>query len=534
MIKKQAAATGWQIDFQPHKHLLQTGHDPVRLFRELAGLGELTVRADITGLPDFADLEPEDAYLGWQLTLEGEHLPRADIEAIFERVEDDCDLRLSPLQNQPASPIAEPVDEPAEVFAFGPVTTAESTPEASQDADNQSEKLPAANSWIRVPADKIDSLIKLAGELAITQSMLGEIGENFDESKLDQLADGLTELERNSRELQEGIMRIRMLPVSFVFNRFPPLVDDVSSKMGKQVELKFSGEQTELDKTVMEKIGDPLMQLVRNALEHGLEMPGDRRAAGKPETGLLHLNACHQGGDIVIEIHDDGAGLNEDKIRKALECGLISAEDKLSPAQIHDLVFLPGFSTADAGSGISGRGAGLDVVRKNINSLGGSVEVISGRGEGARFTIRLPLTLAVMAGQIIQVADERYILPLSSIVESLEIHAGDIKRVSGKGELYPLRDEYIPVIRLYEIFDIEPQVTELDKGLLVVAEGDNQKVGLFIDDLLGQQQVNIKSLETHYRKVTGLSGATVLGDGTVALILDVAGLAALYRQLPEE
>lgn len=528
-----STGAGWQIDFQPHKHLLQTGNDPVRLFRELAELGELTVQADTTGLPDFADLEPEDAYLGWQLTLKGEHIPREDIEGIFEWVEDDCDWRLTPLQNQSASPIAEPVIESTEVSAFEPAVRAESVQDSSKVADCTVEKSPAARSSIRVAADKIDSLINLVGELVITQSMLSEVGENFDESKLSQLADGLTELERSSRELQEGIMRIRMLPISFAFNRFPRLVHDVSTKMGKQVELKLTGEQTELDKTVMEKIGDPLVHLVRNSLEHGLEMPEDRRAAGKSETGLLHLNAYHQGGNIVIEIHDDGAGLNEEKIRsKALERGLISADDKLSPAQIHDLIFLPGFSTAGAVSDISGRGVGMDVVRKNINSLGGSVEVKSERGLGSRFTIRLPLTLAIMDGQTIQVADERYILPLISIVESLEIKPGDIKRGSGKGEIYPLRDEYIPVIRLYEIFDIAPRVTELEKGLLVVVEGDNQKVGLFIDDLLGQQQVVIKSLETNYRKVTGLSGATILGDGTVALILDVAGLAALYRQPP--
>lgn len=526
-----AETAGWRIDFRPHAHLLQTGNDPVRMFRELAELGELTVEADTQALPDFADMEPEDAYLSWQLTLHGEDIPREEIDEVFEWVEDDCDLVITPLQGEA---ITDPTDEAPEPAA-APESTVARTEEPKADAESAPAKSPTASSSIRVATDKIDSLINLVGELVITQSMLSQVGEDFDESKLTQLADGLSELERNSRELQEGIMRIRMLPISFAFNRFPRLVHDLSAQMGKQVELKLSGEQTELDKTVMEKIGDPLVHLVRNSLDHGLEMPEERRAAGKDETGLLHLDAYHQGGNIVIEIHDDGAGLNEEKIlSKALERELISADDNLSADQIHDLIFLPGFSTADAVSDISGRGVGMDVVRKNINSLGGSIEVKSERGQGSTFTIRLPLTLAIMDGQTIQVADERYILPLISIVESLEIKSGEIKRVSGKGELYSLRDEYIPVIRLYEIFDLEPRVTDLEKGLLVVVEGDNQKVGLFIDDLLGQQQVVIKSLETNYRKVTGLSGATILGDGTVALILDVPGLAALYRHPPKK
>ena len=525
-----AETAGWRINFRPHAHLLQTGNDPVRMFRELGELGELTVEAETQALPDFADMEPEDAYLSWQLTLHGEDIPREEIDEVFEWVEDDCDLVITPLQGEATTyNPSEPADEAPEPATVSEPTVAK-TEKTKADPDSAPAKSQATSSSIRVATDKIDSLINLVGELVITQSMLSQVGEDFDESKLTQLADGLSELERNSRELQEGIMRIRMLPISFAFNRFPRLVHDLSTQMGKQVELKLSGEQTELDKTVMEKIGDPLVHLVRNSLDHGLEMPEERRAAGKVETGLLHLDAYHQGGNIVIEIHDDGAGLNEEKIlSKALERELISAEDNLSADQIHDLIFLPGFSTADAVSDISGRGVGMDVVRKNINSLGGSIEVKSERGKGSTFTIRLPLTLAIMDGQTIQVADERYILPLISIVESLEIKSGEIKRVSGKGELYSLRDEYIPVIRLYEIFDLEPRVTELEKGLLVVVEGDNQKVGLFIDDLLGQQQVVIKSLETNYRKVTGLSGATILGDGTVALILDVSGLAALYR-----
>jgi two-component system chemotaxis sensor kinase CheA len=280
----------------------------------------------------------------------------------------------------------------------------------------------------------------------------------------------------------------------------------------------------------MEKIGDPLVHLVRNSLDHGLETPDKRLASGKDETGVLALNAYQQGGSIVIEIEDDGAGLNEEKIfQKAVEKGLVNAKEKLPPEKIHELIFLPGFSTADVVSDISGRGVGMDVVRKNISSLGGSVDVTSERGVGTTFTIRLPLTLAIMDGQSIKVAEQNYILPLVSIIESIEIKQADVKLVAGKGELYDLRDEYVPVIRLYDTFNLEPKVTDLEDGLLVIVEGDGQKVGLFIDELLGQQQVVIKSLETNYRKVLGLSGATILGDGTVALILDVPGLISLYR-----
>ncbi|MFW5427253.1 MAG: chemotaxis protein CheA [Methylophagaceae bacterium] len=529
---------GWEITFRPHKHLFQTGNDPVRMLRELASLGDLTSKLDDSGLPDFADLEPEDSYLSWQLTLKGD-IPKEEVVEIFEWVDDDCDLAIEAILQEPTNveiavaqldknemesqPVAEVQQESK------PEQTAEPVAPVKAVAKKTAASPPAATS-IRVGTDKVDSLINLVGELVITQSMLSQIGDNFVPDMLPQLIDGLAQLERNSREMQEAIMRIRMLPISFAFNRFPRLVHDLSDKSGKKVELKLTGEQTELDKTVMEKIGDPLVHLVRNSLDHGLETPEVRLAAGKDETGTIQLNAFHQGGNIIIEIIDDGAGLNEEKIfSKAVEKGLVEANAELSPEKIHELIFLPGFSTADVVSDISGRGVGMDVVRSNITGLGGSVEIKSKRGEGSTFTIRLPLTLAIMDGQTIRVANENYIIPLISIIETLEVKESDMKYVSGKGELYPLRDEYVPVIRLYDIFNLEPTITTLEEGLLVIVEGESQKIGLFIDDLLGQQQVVIKSLETNYRKVVGLSGATILGDGTVALILDVPGLMALYR-----
>jgi len=534
---------GWKIDFRPHRHLFQTGNDPVRIFRELASLGELSAEVNDDKLPLFSYLDPEESYLAWVLTLRG-NVAETDVMEIFEWVDDDCDLTISRLTDYSATPtsevqLANASSEPVtEVPTPSQETTAivalpETAPNiAATPAAAKTKVSPAttAAASIRVGTDKVDSLINMVGELVITQSMLSQIGDNFTPEMLPQLIDGLAQLERNTREMQEGIMRIRMLPISFAFNRFPRLVHDMTNKMGKQVELKLTGEQTELDKTVMEKIGDPLVHLVRNSLDHGLETPEVRLAAGKNETGLLQLKAFHQGGNIVIEIHDDGAGLNEDKIlAKAIEKGLVSENDVMSPEKIHELIFLPGFSTADLVTDVSGRGVGMDVVRKNINSLGGTVEVVSKRGEGSIFTIRLPLTLAIMDGQTIRVGGENYIIPLISIIETLEIKATDMKPVSGKGELYKLRDEYVPIIRLYSVFNLSPHITDIEQGLLVIVEGEGQKVGLFIDDLLGQQQVVIKSLETNYRKVVGVSGATILGDGTVALILDVPGVMALYR-----
>lgn len=518
-------STGWQIFFKPHSHLLQTGNDPVRMLQELAELGELSVDMDASALPAFSDLEPEDCYLAWTMELRGD-VTLEQINEIFEWVEGDCELNVTPLSEQRVT-VAEQ-DEPAPlVEELDPAASTNNAPVI----ETKKAATDTVASSIRVGTDKVDSLIDLVGELVITQSMLSQLGENFDLSRVQQLIDGLEQLERNTRELQEGIMRIRMLPISFAFNRFPRLVHDLSAKMGKQVELKLSGEQTELDKTVMEKIGDPLVHLVRNSLDHGLETPEKRLASGKPETGLLHLNAYHQGGTIVIEISDDGAGLNEEKILgKAIERGLVSSDETLSPEKIHELIFMPGFSTADEVSDVSGRGVGMDVVRKNIHSLGGSVDVSSTAGVGSTFTIRLPLTLAIMDGQTIQVGDQRYIIPLISIIESVEIKPGTVKQVTGKGEVYSLRDEYVPIIRLYELFNLTPRSDKLEDGLLVVVEFEDRKVGLLVDELLAQQQVVIKSLESNYRKVTGMAGATILGDGTVALILDISGLLTLYRQ----
>ena len=537
---------GWIIDVKPHTDLLMTGNEPFRMFRELqelVGEGNLEVLANTDDIPELTSLNPEDCTIHWRLTVTAA-TPVEEIKAIFEWVEDECDLTYTPLAGDSANAEAAASSDDAassgDAALVAPVadaSAADSTapavqPEASPaDKPAKAAKAPKASkkaaesSSIRVSIDKVDSLINMVGELVITQSMLGQLGQDFDLSRLAKLQEGLSQLEQNTRELQESVMKIRMMPISFAFSRFPRLVRDLGGQLGKKVLLETIGEQTELDKTVMEKINDPLVHLVRNSMDHGLETTEDRIAAGKSEEGTITLNAYHQGGNIVIEVADDGAGLNEDRIlKKAIEKGLVPENNSLTPEEIHNLIFLPGFSTAEAVSDISGRGVGMDVVRRNIQALNGSIEVKSQRGVGSTFIIRLPLTLAILDGQLVRVCEETYIFPLVSIVESIQIHRSSLNHVTGSQYVMQLRDEYIPIVRLDEIFGLRDASDTVDEMMLVVVEGDNEKIGVVVDDLLGQQQVVIKSLEQNYGKVAGISGATILGDGTVALIIDISGL----------
>ena len=524
---------GWKIAFSPHANLLKTGNDPVRMFRELASLGELKVTADFQGVPDFYDLDPEECHLSWNIELKGD-ATESDVDEIFDWVEDDCDLAIQPLLQQ----VAEIVQPPAVTQALASVEEEQAeviTPKkpAAKKSTKETKK-PAAktSSSIRVDTGKIDTLINMVGELVITQSMLSLVGEQFDISKLDQLKNGLSQLERHTRELQESVMNIRMLPISFVFSRFPRLVHDLSTKLGKNIELVMIGENTEVDKTVVELLSDPLVHLVRNSLDHGIEMPEDRLAAGKPEIGTIFLEAYHRGGNIVIEVRDDGKGLNKEMLKaKAIEKGLIEEDAVLTDKQTFELIFMAGFSTAEKLTDVSGRGVGMDVVRRNIQSLGGNIEISSELGKGSTIAIFLPLTLAILDGQSIAVGDERFIVPLGSIIESVVIDKSMINRVVGKGETFRLREEYLPIVRMHEIFDVKTaQAKDLTEGLIVVVDGQGMRCGLFVDDLLGQQQVVIKSLEANYRKVEGVSAATILGDGSVALILDIPGLVRLSNQ----
>jgi len=525
----------WQIEFIPEHHLVQTGNDPLLLFSALADYGDLAVKAICKNLPCLNQIDAEELYLSWQLTLKSS-ASESDIKEVFEWVEDECELTF--IEEKPTNEseqASEKIIEPVEIAAEEPTETplanlnnSDLNTNPAQTEEKTVTKVKADVGSIRVGVDKVDSLINLVGELVITQSMLSELGNDFDMTKVERLNSGLEQLLQNTKELQESVMRIRMLPISFAFNRFPRLVHDLSKKTGKEVELILNGEQTELDKTVMEQIGDPLVHLVRNAVDHGIEPSEVRLANGKPAKGTITLNAYHQGGSIVIEINDDGGGIDRQAVfNKALEKGIVDAKTTLTDSQVFDLLFEPGFSTAKEVSDISGRGVGMDVVKKNIQSLGGRIQVESEPGEGSTFKVNLPLTLAILDGQLVKVGTEVYIIPLITIVESLQAQTELINRVSGDMILYRLREDNVPVIPIYQAFNIPAECKEVDNSLLVVVEADGQKVGLMVDDLLAQQQVVIKSLNDNYQQVEGISGATILGDGSVAMILDIPGMIQL-------
>lgn len=385
---------------------------------------------------------------------------------------------------------------------------------------------------IRVGVDKVDQLINLVGELVITQAMLAQSADRLDPALNERLFSGLSQLERNTRDLQESVMSIRMLPISGVFNRFPRVVRDLSQKLGKQVDLITSGESTELDKGLIERITDPLTHLVRNSIDHGIEMPDARIAMGKTAAGMIRLSASQQSGNIVIEVADDGAGLRRDRILdKAKERGL-PVSDAMSDQDVWALIMEPGFSTAEQVTEVSGRGVGMDVVRKNVSALGGRIEIDSVAGAGTRMTVRLPLTLAILDGMSVAVGAETYIIPLDHVIESLQPTRAMLKAISGTERLIQVRDEYLPVTALHEVFGVKPRTTDFTQGIMVILESDGARGALFVDDLVGQQQVVIKSLEANYRRVPGVSAATIMGDGRVALILDVAALLSRSQSRP--
>lgn len=391
-------------------------------------------------------------------------------------------------------------------------------------------KTASGDSSIRVPTEKIDQIINLVGELVITQAMLAQSAAGVDPVVFERLHSRLGQLERNTRDLQEAAMSVRMMPMSFVFSRFPRVVRDVAAKLGKEVELVTLGEGTELDKGLIERIVDPLTHLVRNSLDHGLETPEEREAAGKSRKGRVTLNARHLGGNIVIEVTDDGRGLRRDKIlAKARERG-IPVSDSMADGDVWGLIFEAGFSTADVVTDVSGRGVGMDVVRRNILEMGGRVEIDSTAGVGTRITIRLPLTLAILDGMSIRVGSEIYILPLGTVAESLQPGPDAIRTMSGNERVIHVRGEYLPVVALHEVFNVSSAAAKTgSEGIIVILEAEGGRTALLVDDLVGQHQVVIKSLEANYRKIAGISGATIMGDGRVALILDTGFLVGLAR-----
>ncbi|WP_341920889.1 chemotaxis protein CheA [Hydrocarboniphaga effusa] len=520
------ASTGWAIRFVPMADLFRSGNDPLRILRELAELGSLHSELEFAdGIPGFGALDAESCYLRWNLRLET-LASESEVRELFAWVEDECELHLEPLSAAVAEPVvAVPVPEavpPAAANGEDKVVPIG----AAAPARTQPQRNPAAalDSSIRVSTNKIDGLINLVGELVITQASLSQYAQGLDPLGHERLLSAVQQLEHTTRRLQESVMSTRMLPIDAVFSRFPRMVHDLATKLGKQVRLQTVGEGTELDKSVIERIGDPLTHLLRNAIDHGIESIDDRVAAGKPAQGTVTLRAAHQAGQIVIDIADDGRGLSRARILEKARSNGIAVADNASDADVWNLIFAPGFSTASEVTDVSGRGVGMDVVKRNILSLGGQVELSSTEGQGATVRIRLPLTLAIVDGMSVAVGEDTYIVPLSSVVECLQPTVSQIKRIGADAMLVAVRSEYLPLLDLHTLFGLPGAGRDAHESILVIVEAEGRKVALQLDELLGQQQVVIKSLEANYRRLPLFSGATILGDGRVALILDIVEL----------
>jgi two-component system chemotaxis sensor kinase CheA len=502
----------WRIRLRPHPSLFNNASEPLLLIRELGRIGRPMVTADLDRLPPFDRLDPETAYLGWTIDLETE-APRARIEEVFEFVNDQCDVSIE----QAGSEAAPPTPAVPETTVQAPRTELTET---------RRPDMPAAAQSVRVDVEKVDRLVNLVGELVINQAMLVQMGALLPSDMCPGLINGLETLSQHLRELQDGVMAIRTQPVRSVFSRMPRLVRELSGQLGKEARLVITGEGTEIDKTVIEQLADPLTHLLRNAIDHGLEPPADRIAVGKPPEGRIHLAAEHRSGRIVIEVSDDGRGINRDRVlAKARSRGLIADDAQPGDEEIDNLIFHPGLSTSDTVSNVSGRGVGMDVVRRNIQALGGRITVQSRKGTGSRFLLSLPLTLAILDGMIVAVGRESYIVPLTNIVESLRPRRRDIHAVVGSGDVVAIRGEYVPLLYLARHFGVPAAEEDASRGIVVVVENESAgQVGLVVDELLGQQQVVVKSLEANYGYVEGVGGATILGNGRVALILDIASL----------
>lgn len=502
------------------------------LFRDIPGLG--TIQALSADSKDYRLFAVQTASTDEDL------LDLFTFHVSREQIDIRSAAAMEPVAAVAVAPVAPVEPEAAAGFGFfdGAPGAPSSMPEVHAEAKSSAKAVvkaaapPAAQpeaATIRVAISKVDQLINLVGELVITQAMLAQNSRALDPAVYQQLLTGLADLDRNTRDLQESVMSIRMIPMSIVFSRFPRMLRDLAGKLGKKVDFVTQGEATELDKGLVEKITDPLTHLVRNSCDHGIEMPADRLAAGKSETGTITLSASHQGGSIVIEVRDDGKGLSREKIlNKARERGL-DVSDQMSDADVWGLIFAPGFSTAEVVTDVSGRGVGMDVVKRNIAALNGTVEIDSAEGFGMRVAVRLPLTLAIMDGMSVGVGDEVYILPLSSVVESFQVKSDAVSTVGQGSQLVKVRDEYMPVIELEKVFQVPRFDFEKNSDIMVVVEADGSRVVLLVDELLGQQQVVVKNLESNYRKVPNVSGATILGDGKVALILDTGALVRRSR-----
>ncbi len=542
------AAPGWIIRLKPRRELYAKANDVLLLMRELERLGPITPQIDAAALPTLDGLDAEQAYFTWEVRLDAD-VTRAQVREVFEFVEDDCELTIE------AAPAAEeftpaPFDmaallqasaapsEPAAPIDIAALIAAsrdpnEPAPEApAPRAPVAKSEAPAAQATIRCDPARIDRLIDLVGELVINQAMLAQRVSECGLGQTSQVAMGLEDLEQLTREIQDSVMAIRAQPVRSVFQRMPRLVREVAAMVNKQVRLVTEGEGTEVDKTVIERISEPITHMLRNAIDHGLETTEERAAAGKPSEGEIRLRALHRSGRIVIEVEDDGRGINREKVFSiAVKKGLIAADAQLSDEEIDNLIFLPGFSTASSVSDISGRGVGMDVVRRSVQGLGGRINITSRPGHGSTFTMSLPLTLAVLDGMVVDVAGQTLVAPISAIVESLQPEPHQIHKLGPRGAVLSIRDEYVPLIDVGEVFGYRAEAAPPLKSVMLLVEGeDGSRAALCVDSIQGQRQVVIKSLEANYRQVEGIAAATILGDGRVALIIDVDTVVAMRRR----
>ena len=537
----------WIIRLTPNANLYAKANEAALLLRELLRLGEAEVELDTSQLPSLADLDPEGAYLTWTVTLTTDR-DIAAIREIFEFVEDDCELEVFERPEFNFFGMDEPAPEASAGDAAAAATPAVMKgPDAAKQHEAeapsasvthpvdvmaaQAETSSSVGTTIRVDLDRVDRMIDLVGELVITEAMLNQRVLEAGLARTSAVAMALEELEALTREIQDSVMAIRAQPVRSVFQRMPRLVRELAIQTGKQVRLIMEGEGTEVDKTVIERISDPLTHMIRNAIDHGLESPATRAAAGKPPEGLVRLTALHRSGRIVIEVADDGAGINRSRVRaKAIERGLVGAEAQLTDDEIDNLIFLPGFSTAEAISDISGRGVGMDVVRRSVQAMGGRISITSRPGQGSTFTLSLPLTLAVLDGMVVRTSEQTLIIPLGAVLETLRPNTADIYPLDNRNSVLALRGGYVPIVDIAEVLEFgqRSNVPEQSVALLVESEGGSRAI-LLVDEIQGQRQVVIKSIEANYRAVYGIAAATVMGDGHVALILDVDAIVSVTR-----
>jgi two-component system chemotaxis sensor kinase CheA len=549
------APSAWRVDYIPGPQAFDNGGEPLLLIGELAGIGGTLVSADFDRLPMLGELAPETSYCGWTFSVPHE-VSEDDIRGIFDFLSPECTVGVvradqyvapeapeaiepvvapapAPVAAAPAQPAPTPAPAAAKPAAPAPAKApapAPAKPKAGKDAPAEDGDATPRNivaaSTIRVELDKLDRLINLVGELVITQAMLSQRLSLNGLAAIDELGD----LAHLTGELQDSAMSIRAQPVKSVFNRVPRIIRELEADTGKRVKLEVEGEMTEVDKTVVERIGEPLTHMIRNAVDHGLEMPDERVALGKPAEGTVRLAAEHRGGRIVISVSDDGRGIDTARVRaKAIERGIISPDQSLSEEEIENLIFAPGFSTATTVSNISGRGVGMDVVRKNVQALGGRIGITSKHGQGSTFRLTLPLTLAILDGMIVSVGEQTYVIPLTHIVESLRPDPKDLRSMGPGASVLDVRGSYLPIQQVGRMLRVPGARTEPTEAVLVVVESDAGRAILMVDDIQDQRQVVVKSLETNFSVVDGLAGATILGDGRVALILDVDSIIARHR-----